>query len=115
MSDSRIAIEGGEVTILRDDWARDPGSPARRGALVMRVHDREQCESRASACVIHRPSDHSMREFRLHWRADRGIFERICSHGVGHPDPDQYGYWVERWGEREAEAQMIHGCDGCCG
>ena len=38
------------------------------------------------------------------------MFERICEHGIGHPDPDQVSYW-QRWGK---EALAIHGCDGCC-
>lgn len=30
--------------------------------------------------------------------------ERICPHGVGHPDPDcMY-----------AKRDTVHGCDGCC-
>jgi hypothetical protein len=110
----RVAIEGPDVFVLDENWARDPENPVRRGALVMRVHDEAQCQSRGSPCVIHRPSNHSMRGFTLHWRPDRGIFERICPHGVGHVDPDQYGYWAERGGVREADAQMVHGCDGCC-
>lgn len=37
-----------------------------------------------------------------HWRDDRSFMERICPHGVGHPDPD------------DEHADPIHGCDGCC-
>ena len=51
-----------------------------------------------------------MRTWRLHWRGDRGIFERICQHGVGHPDPDQFEFWRvtgQEW-------QGVHGCDMCC-
>jgi hypothetical protein len=47
----------------------------------------------------------------LTWRSDRGIFERICNHGIGHPDPDQFPYWKEQ-GIFDTEAS--HGCDGCC-
>lgn len=76
--------------------------------VLERVHERNAtCET---ACVIHNPTDHHMRYWRLHWRGDRGIFERICSHGIGHPDPDQYPYW-RSVGQ---EAQGVHGCDGCC-
>jgi len=38
------------------------------------------------------------------WRSDRGIWEGLCGHGVGHPvhtDP-------------EDRTAGIHGCDGCC-
>lgn len=51
-----------------------------------------------------------MREWRPHWRNDRGILERICPHGLGHPDPDQ----AEYWNETGQEWQFVHGCDGCC-
>lgn len=72
------------------------------------IHFTEDCAS--EYCVIHNPSEHSMRELPLHWRDDRQIFERICPHGVGHPDPDQYEYW-ESLGKT---TEGVHGCDGCC-
>ena len=72
------------------------------------VHLPEKCEDRP--CVIHRPTNHHMREWLLHWRNDRGIFERFCEHGIGHPDPDQFAYWKENGLDHE----KVHGCDGCC-
>lgn len=76
--------------------------------LKMWVHDYDKCAG--SVCVVHSPSDHFMRDWRLHWRDDRGIFERICSHGIGHPDPDQQ----EFWNRTDQSWQGVHGCDGCC-
>lgn len=70
------------------------------------THRAEQCAG--DACTIHNRSDHSMRAFPQHWRGDRGIMERICEHGVGHPDPDDYRIYTG------ADAG-VHGCDGCCG
>ncbi len=67
------------------------------------VHGADQCAGRP--CVIHFPSDHHMRHWPLHWRDDRGICERICEHGVGHPDPDQRGIM---------SGAGVHGCCGCC-
>lgn len=61
-------------------------------------------------CIIHSPTDHHMRGWPLHWRDDRKIFERICEHGIGHPDPDQYDYWDSIGKESEG----VHGCDSCC-
>lgn len=58
-------------------------------------------------CAIHSPSEHHMRTWPLHWRADRGIMERVCSHGIGHPDPDDIKI-------RMRNGDGIHGCDGCC-
>lgn len=53
-------------------------------------------------CVIHAPSRHHMETWPLNWRGDRKIMERVCPHGVGHPDPD------------EVNPDTVHGCDGCC-
>jgi hypothetical protein len=78
------------------------------GTIIGNVHSPTQCFGRP--CVIHNPSDHHMTDWQLHWRDDRGIFERICPHGVGHPDPDQFDFWRDN--DRMAEA--VHGCDGCC-
>lgn len=55
-------------------------------------------------CPIHYPSQHHMRDWPTHWREDRHIMERICPHGIGHPDPDC----------RNAAMDNVHGCDGCC-
>lgn len=52
-----------------------------------------------------------MREWPLHWRSDRGIFERICPHGIGHPDPDCMRFYLEY---HEDISAGVHGCDGCC-
>jgi hypothetical protein len=79
------------------------------GVTLNNVHPSAACFGRS--CTIHSPSDHSMRKFPLHWRDDRGIFERICVHGIGHPDPDQFEYWRIM----HQEYERVHGCDGCCG
>ena len=65
-------------------------------------HEPDACASHT--CSLHNRSSHSMRSFPQHWRSDRGIMERICPHGVGHPDPDCI----------YAMADLTHGCDGCC-
>lgn len=70
------------------------------GQELRGVHEPERCAGQH--CVIHNPSDHVMRDFPTHWRDDRKIMERICPHGVGHPDPD------------ETNPDTVHGCDGCC-
>lgn len=67
---------------------------------VMAHHADDVCEL---PCPIHGPGEHHMVTWPLHWRDDRRIFERICPHGVGHPDPDS-----------TPEGEDIHGCDGCC-
>lgn len=81
------------------------------GIKLTGVHEDTQCQGRT--CIIHSPTDHHMRGFPLHWRGDRGIFERICEHGIGHPDPDQFAYWNEVGAGRD-DGMGVHGCDGCC-
>lgn len=73
--------------------------------LHILCHKPDQCAG--EVCTLHNRSDHSMRSFPQHWRGDRGIMERICPHGVGHPDPDDYRILT-------GEDSDIHGCDGCC-
>jgi hypothetical protein len=75
---------------------------------LINVHDKSKCTG--TVCVIHNPTNHHMRSWKQIWRNDRGIFERICSHGVGHPDPDQF----PRWEETNRMYEAVHGCDRCC-
>jgi hypothetical protein len=77
---------------------------------IVKVHPESRCEG--TACCIHRPSGHPLRRAPLHWRGDRGIMERRCEHGVGHPDPDDTAYRL-RVGLPDSDG--THGCDGCCG
>jgi len=69
------------------------------------THTRGECAG--EHCTIHHRSDHPMRGYTQQWRADRGIIERICPHGVGHPDPDEYALAT-------GVDDGAHGCDGCC-
>ena len=66
------------------------------------VHELEQCK--AGPCPIHFPSPHHMIAWPQIWRDDRRIIERVCPHGIGHPDPDC----------KYAHVDFTHGCDGCC-
>jgi hypothetical protein len=59
-------------------------------------------KKRPRHCPLHRRTDHHMRAWPQHWRDDRGIMERTCPHGIGHPDPD------------DPTTDTVHGCDGCC-
>ncbi len=71
------------------------------------VHARKNC--RGKHCVIHNPSDHHMVGWPVNFRSDRGIVERICPCGVGHPDPDDLAYR-----KTQGRADGVHGCCGCC-
>lgn len=75
--------------------------------LLVNVHLPSRCAGRG--CVVHHPSDHHMRGWRLNWRDDRAIMERTCPHGVGHPDPDDLAYRLS-----VGRGDSTHGCDGCC-
>ncbi|HYJ33818.1 MAG TPA: hypothetical protein VE326_11415 [Candidatus Binatia bacterium] len=77
-------------------------------ATLFNVHTPDLCAGQH--CVVHRPSAHHMRGWRLNWRGDRGLMERLCPHGTGHPDPDDLAYHY-----RVGRGWMgVHGCDGCC-
>lgn len=78
------------------------------GIRLLGVHPEAVCAGQT--CVLHNPLNHGMRDWKLIWREDRGIFERICSHGIGHPDPSQFEFWAEM----NAMYEAVHGCDGCC-
>jgi len=81
------------------------------GQQVVSVHHPANCAG--ETCMIHNPTDHSMRDFRLVFRGDRmPLAERICPHGVGHPDPDCLDFLMR---VNPEGAWEVHGCDGCCG
>lgn len=74
------------------------------GTKLVDVHEQWQCMK--GNCTIHKPSDHRMRSFKQRWRNDRALMERVCEHGIGHPDPDEIGL--------DESGRGVHGCDGCC-
>ena len=74
------------------------------GRVLHNVHEDTACMTHY--CTIHHHSKHAKSIGPQHWRDDRGIMERICEHGVGHPDPDSP--WPEN------DYRWVHGCDGCC-
>lgn len=72
---------------------------------MLHCHGPAVCAGRP--CPVHRPSDHPLRSCPLHWRGDGGYLERVCSHGYGHPDPDDFKV-------RHYDYPGAHRCDGCC-
>lgn len=71
------------------------------------AHHPWDCVPRTHPCTMHNRTAHVMRAFPQHWREDRGIMERLCPHGIGHPDPDDIKV-------RLTLHERVHGCDGCC-
>lgn len=90
---------------LWDDTRSTPNELTRE---LTRVHDPKRCAGQH--CCVHNPSQHHMIDWPMHFRSDRGLMERICSHGIGHPDPDDIAYHVRAGRDGDA----VHGCDGCC-
>ena len=72
-------------------------------------------DCKLNGCVVHHPSRNATANrdhWPYNWRADRGFMERICPHGIGHPDPDTASFNTRLGREHE----NIHGCCGCpCG
>ena len=80
-----------------EQWISDTGH-------VLYVHSRQDC---LLYCPIHAPSQHPLVAAPRYWRDDRGIMERICEHGIGHPDPDDLRIVLDL-------DPGVHSCDGCC-
>jgi hypothetical protein len=110
----------GDLTFLH---SADPAFGSQQGLTLMNVHPAEACAG--EFCCIHNPSPHHMVTWPLNWRADRGIMERICPHGTGHPDPDCSAYrkrayeargprFDEDGWEIDGWDSGVHGCEGCC-
>jgi hypothetical protein len=83
------------------------------GQVIRHVHDPGLCAGRP--CVVHAPSEHHMRDWPTNFRTG-GPFdikgphmERVCPHGIGHPDPDDLAFH-----KSEGRDYGVHGCDGCC-
>lgn len=75
---------------------------------LVNVHEPRLCTGRA--CTIHNPSGHHMDAWPMMWHQEARSFERLCPHGLSHPDPDQFAYW-------SAAGLMFracHPCDQCC-
>lgn len=83
------------------------------GPHILRTHPASACADDPHCC-IHNPSVHPLDYAPMNWRGDRGLMERICPHGTGHPDPDDIAFKRRTRGDRFADGESVHGCDGCC-
>lgn len=87
------------------------------GQKLWRVHLKQDCQHRI--CDIHNPPKGLPEsDWPTHWRSDRGLMERICPHGIGHPTKAHMEFLKEMdavRGTENAKWEGIHGCDGCCG
>lgn len=80
-------------------------SQLENSSISLNTHEENKCDG--EVCTIHKRTNHHMRSFRQFYRFDRGIMERICPHGIGHPDPDDISVI-------NGTDDGVHGCDGCC-
>lgn len=65
-----------------------------------------------NGCAIHNPSYHPLSDSPQLMREDKSfLIERLCSHGIGHPDPDSASFIAKQQGSKGI---WVHGCDGCC-
>jgi hypothetical protein len=76
--------------------------------ILTKVHPAGTCAG--PHCWVHNPSPHHMVTWPVRWRDDKSVAERVCEHGLGHPDPDDVTYNL-----RSGRDVRVHGCDGCCG
>lgn len=86
------------------------------GQKLVNIHSEELCAGRI--CAIHNPTTEKPEcDWPTHWREDRGLMERVCDHGIGHPAIEHMEYLKdldEKNGTDHAKWEGIHGCDGCC-
>lgn len=87
----------------------EPMFGAQVGEVQLRIHGPDDCLN--EFCTFHNPSNHPLKEAPINFRGDTGVVERICEHGIGHPDPDHIAW---RKGTGNLNGLSVHGCDGCC-
>lgn len=84
-----------------------PGIVKVANGILTNVHSLASCAGQY--CWVHRPSRHHMITWPVAWRNDIRTAERLCTHGVGHPDPDDVAY-----NRSLGRDTAVHSCDGCC-
>jgi len=94
------------VVLATHTWV-PADSPAVGNMSLAAPHDPALCAGRT--CSRHHPSLHHMRTWPRVWRQSYGYSDRMCPHGLGHPDPDDVVHLQALGGARTA-----HACDGCC-
>lgn len=74
--------------------------------IVTGVHPEAWC---SGLCVVHNPSDHSLRELPLRFDVTKKAFYRVCSHGEHHQDPDERSYWTNQLERGVKKARVTSG------
>lgn len=112
---SRLFLNAQGEERFRVDHAaeRHFGTQLPDGPFALKVHSPAQCAGQ-ERCLVHNPTLHHMSTWPLNWRGDKGVMERICPHGVGHDDPDDVWFHLQRATPSARAYVGSHGCDGCC-
>jgi hypothetical protein len=100
------------MVYILDDLPTMRRAKLEHSKTALLAHDKSLCAG--SVCPLHRRTKHFMRKWPQSWRDDRGMMERICPCGVGHPDPDHLTVVRELKGGKAAQTESVHGCCGCC-
>lgn len=79
------------------------------GGKVIYIHNKKNCKGRG--CPVHHPSDHEMKKWPMSWNLQVLSMERVCEHGIRHPDPDDYKFRQDNQIDIPDHAKD---CDGCC-
>lgn len=80
---------------------------------VLETHPERRCEG--GHCCIHNPSDHPLRDAPLSWWPQLRSLRRVCTHGLNHPDPDDFAFKVNIQSPNWILMLVgTHDCDGCC-
>lgn len=75
--------------------------------ILSKVHRAEHCLG--PHCWVHNPSTHHMCTWPVEWSANERTAQRICQHGLSHPDPDDVAFHQDH-----GRDVTMHDCDGCC-
>jgi len=73
---------------------------------VINTHEGSECFGQW--CAIHHQMSGPWGQWPRYWRDDRGILERICPCGIGHPVAEMYD-WAIAHGQGY---ELVHGCCG---
>jgi hypothetical protein len=106
---------------LRRTILTSPNGPGKTGlssfanvqGTMLLTHGPEACVD-DDACPIHRASRHALHAAPMAWRVDIELLERICPHGIHHPDPDDLTRQEQVHGTTHQTQLERHDCDGCC-
>lgn len=80
---------------------------------LLQTHPASRCTG--SFCSIHNPSDHPLRDAPQLWDPHFRSIYRMCTHGVIHPDVDDFAYKVRSGLSHILLAFLgAHVCDDCC-